>query len=65
MKADVTGLEGSLNEIQSMLTSGDYAEASNRAKAVSEKAASISNEVQAAMAKKAAAQPKKAKKAKK
>jgi hypothetical protein len=60
MKADVTGLEGTLSEIQAMVAAGDFSEASERAKAVSEKAAAISNEVQVALAKKAAAQGKKA-----
>jgi hypothetical protein len=62
MKADVTGLEGTLAEIEAMVAAGDYAEASARAKAVGEKATAISTEVQAALAKIAAAQVKPRKK---
>jgi hypothetical protein len=62
MKADVTGLEGTLAEIEVMVAAGDYAEASERAKAVGEKATAISTEVQAALAKIAAAQVKPRKK---
>ncbi len=58
MKADLTGLDGELTEIQAMVMAGDYAEASERAKAVSDKAASLSNEVRVALAKKAATQAK-------
>jgi hypothetical protein len=62
MKADVSGLEGSLAEIEAMVAAGDYAEASERAKAVGEKATAISTEVQVALAKIAAAQVKPRKK---
>ncbi|MBU0482208.1 MAG: hypothetical protein KKG47_14020 [Proteobacteria bacterium] len=62
MKADLSGLEATVVEIQAMVTAGDYSEASERALSVKEKAGAISTEIEAALAKKLAAQGKAKKK---
>ncbi|MBI5854192.1 MAG: hypothetical protein HZB35_02965 [Nitrospirae bacterium] len=51
IKADAEGLTASLAEIQKALDGGDYQGAQAKAKAIQDKAQSIGNEVQTAMAK--------------
>ena len=51
MKADLAGIKNSLGEISSMITGEDYFAATDKAKAVSAKAAEISASVQAAIEK--------------
>jgi hypothetical protein len=53
MKADLAGIEGSLGEIATLITSEEYFAATDKAKAISAKAADISAQVQAAIDKKA------------
>jgi hypothetical protein len=62
MKADVKGLEESLTEVQNLVTSEDYRTATDKAKAISEKAGGVSGQVKQAMEKVAAAKKGKAKK---
>jgi len=49
MKADLAGIEGSLGEITTLITSEEYFAATDKAKAISAKAADISAQVQAAI----------------
>src|SRR5512134_1003776 len=49
MKADLAGIEGSLPEIATLITSEEYFAATDKAKAISAKAADISAQVQAAI----------------
>jgi hypothetical protein len=51
MKADLAGLEGSLAEIGTLITSEEYFAATDKAKAISAKCADISAQVQAAIEK--------------
>ena len=51
MKADLAGLEGSLAEIGTLITSEEYFAAADKAKAISAKSADISSAVQAAIEK--------------
>jgi hypothetical protein len=53
MTADLAGIEGSLGEITTLITSEEYFAATDKAKAISAKAADISAQVQAAIDKKA------------
>lgn len=53
MKADLAGIEGSLPEIATLIASEEYFAATDKAKAISAKAADISAQVQAAIDKKA------------
>jgi hypothetical protein len=62
MKADVKGLDDGLTEVQNLLTSEDYRTATDKAKAIGEKAAGVSGQVKQAMEKVAAAKKGKAKK---
>lgn len=52
MKADMAGIEESLPQIQAMIDSGDFFGALEKAKAVNEKAAAITAQVNEALAKK-------------
>ena len=49
MKADAAGLEGALAEVNTLITSEEYFAATDKAKAISAKAADISAQVQAAI----------------
>jgi len=49
MKADLAGIKGSLAEIGTLITSEEYFAATDKAKAISAKAADISAQVQAAI----------------
>lgn len=49
MKADLAGIEGSVAEIGTLITSEEYFAATDKAKAISAKAADISAQVQAAI----------------
>lgn len=49
MKADLAGIEGSLGEVTTLITSEEYFAATDKAKAISAKAADISAQVQAAI----------------
>ena len=51
MKADLAGIEGSVGEISSLIASEEYFAATDKAKAISAKAADISAQVQAAIEK--------------
>ena len=62
MKADVKGLDDGLTEVQTLVTSEDYQTATDKAKAISDKAASVSGQVKQAMEKVAAPKKGKAKK---
>ncbi len=62
MKADVKGLDDGLTEIQNLMTSEDYPGVTAKAKAISDKAASVSDQVKQAMEKMAAAKKGKGKK---
>ena len=62
MKADVKGLEEGLTEVQTLVASEDYRTATDKAKAIGEKAAGVSGQVKQAMEKAAAAKKGKAKK---
>jgi hypothetical protein len=62
MKADVKGLEDGLSEVQTLLGSEDYRGATDKAKAISDKAAGVSGQVKQAMEKVAAAKAGKPKK---
>lgn len=62
MKADVKGLEDGLTEVQNLVTSADYRTATDKAKAISEKAAGVSDQVKQAMEKVATAKKGKGKK---
>lgn len=61
MKADIKGLEDSLPEIQQLIDKEDYLAAIDKAKGIKEKAGSISNQVQEALAKVKAKKVKKGK----
>jgi hypothetical protein len=54
MKADITGLEAALGEVQPLIDGGDYAAASEKAQAINAKASALSMEVQNVMIKLAA-----------
>jgi hypothetical protein len=62
MKADVKGLDDGLTEVQNLVASEDYRVATDKAKAISEKAGGISSQVKQAMEKVAAAKKGKPKK---
>ena len=49
MKADLAGIEGRVAEIATLITSEEYFAATDKAKAISAKAADISAQVQAAI----------------
>ena len=49
MKADLAGIKGSLTEIGTLIASQEYFAATDKAKAISAKAADISAQVQAAI----------------
>lgn len=61
MKADIKGLEDFLPEIQQLIDKEDYLAAIDKAKGIKEKAGSISNQVQEALAKVKAKKVKKGK----
>ena len=62
MKADVKGLADGLAEVDKLMASEDFAPATDKAKAIGEKAAAVSAQVKQAMEKVAAAKPKTKKK---
>ena len=62
MKADVKGLDDGLAEVQTLVTSEDYRTATDKAKAITDKATGVSGQVKQAMEKVAAAKKGKAKK---
>ena len=51
MKADVKGLADGLAEFQKLFDAGNYLDAVNKAQAIKDKAASVSEQVKSAMAK--------------
>lgn len=61
LKADIKGLEDSLPEIQQLIDKEDYLAAIDKVRGIKEKAGSISNQVQAALAKVKAKKVKKGK----
>jgi len=62
LKADVKGLDEGLAEVQNLMTGEDYRTATDKAKAISDKAAGVSGQVKAAIEKVAAAKKGKSKK---